>query len=110
MPKEIRQISFTAGELVLAITDYHRRRNLPLPAGHVIRVQIVSDPDIRAALFVQNDLAGIVELGIGSEMLAAALILFCINRRIPLPAESDKRLQRLGDEEVALLVIRRNDR
>ncbi len=106
MPKEVRQISFGSGEIATALTEYHRRRNLPLPSGNILRVLIEAAPAVRATLFVQNDKAGLSEIAVGSEVLAASLILYCINRRIPLPAESEKRLQRLGDETVALFVIR----
>ena len=44
---------------------------------------------------------------ISAEILAASLILFCINHKIPIPVEATKRLQKVGDG-VALFVVKRH--
>jgi hypothetical protein len=107
MPKEVRQITFNGAEIANAITDYHRRRNLPMPSGNIVRVRVTADPEISATLRIQDDANRMNTVEVSAATLAAALILFCINRGIPLPAEAEKRLQRIGDEDIALLVIRR---
>jgi hypothetical protein len=107
MPKEMRQILFSAGEVVSAVTDYHRRRNLPLPLGTVLRCVILDDPEVRGVLVIQSDDRQLIDLAITAEMLAASLILYCINRKIPLPAEAEKKLQKVGENGVALFVITR---
>ena len=38
------------------------------------------------------------EMVVESTTLAAALILYCRDRKIPLPASADKSLQRFGDQ------------
>ncbi len=107
MPTEIRQITFRAQEVILAITEYYRRRNLPLPLGSAVGVTFDGDTQISAVMSIQTAQGDMTPVPVTSEVLAAALILFCINRKIPLPAESEKRLQKVGADLLALVVIRR---
>jgi hypothetical protein len=106
MPKEMRQIMFGPPEIMTAILEYHRRRSIALPAGTAVRCFITDEPELSAILFIQGDGAGMTELPLTAETLAAALILYCINRRIPLPAEAEKRLRKLADDRVALFMIK----
>ncbi len=105
MPTEMRQSVFRMVEVVTAVTDYHRRRGIALPIGTVVGVDIVEEDGVHGALLVQGD-SVTTRFDVKAEVLAAALILFCINRKIPLPVDADKRLQRVGDG-VALMVMRR---
>jgi hypothetical protein len=107
MPREMRQIMFRAPEVMTAITEYHRRRTLPLPSGTAVGCTVTDEPSLQVTLAIQGDNGTISDLAVNAEMLAAALILYCINRNIPLPAEADKRLQKVGDDGVALIVIKR---
>jgi hypothetical protein len=107
MPREMRQIMFRTSEIMTAITEYHRRRALPMPLGTAVGCRITDEPTLQATLSVQGDNGTIADLTVNAEMLAASLILYCINRNIPLPAEADKRLQKVGDDGVALIVIKR---
>ena len=104
MTTEIRQIAFQQAEVCAAIQDYRRRRNEPLPPGSIARVDFGSGPEIVATLTIENDSTGARhEIAFDTEVLAAALILFCINRKIPLPATAQKKVQRVGDS-VALVM------
>jgi hypothetical protein len=102
MTKELRQIMFGPSEIITAITEYHKRRSLPLPRGTALRCFIADG--LSATLYIQSDDSAITELSIDAENLAAALILYCINRKIPLPVEADKRLRKLTDETAALFL------
>lgn len=106
MTKELRQIMFGPSEIVTAITEYHRRRSFAMPRGTALRCYIADEPALSATLFIETDGAGITEMSIDAESLAAALILYCINRKIPLPVEADKRLRKLTDETVALFLTK----
>ena len=107
MPREMRQIMFRAPEIMAAITEYHHRRGLDLPVGHAVGCAVTDEPALQATISVQSDRGETALVNVNAEMLAAALILYCINRQIPLPAEADKRLQKVGDDGVALIVIKR---
>ncbi len=105
MPTEMRQIVFRMVEVITAVTDYHRRRGIPLPTGSIVGTEIIEEDAIHAVIFIQAE-NGTTKFEVKAEVLAASLILFCINRKIPLPADADKRLQKVGDG-AALLVTRR---
>ena len=98
MTTEIRQIAFQPAEVCAALQDYRRRRNEPLPAGSIANVDFGTGPDIVVTLTIENDSTGARhEVAFTTEIVAAALILFCINRKIPLPATAQKKVQRIGD-------------
>jgi hypothetical protein len=107
MPREMRQIMFRAPEIMTAITEYHRRRSIALPQGAAIGCKVADEGGLSVTLTIQSDSGQTTELSVNAEVLAASLILYCINRKIPLPAEADKRLQKVGDDGVALIVIKR---
>lgn len=113
MPSEMRQILFRTPEVAQAVTEYHRRMRTPLPAGTIVRCTAESD-DSDSATRVRMVIAlddpetthpggAHREIVIDGPPLAAALILFCRDRRIPLPANAKKSLQRVGDQ-VGLVV------
>jgi len=107
MPRELRQIMFRAPEIMTAITEYHRRRAMALPLGTAIGCKVTDDPALSVTLSIEADGGALSKITVDPEVLAASLILYCINRKIPLPAEADKRLQKVGDDGVALIVIKR---
>jgi len=107
MPRELRQIMFRAPEIMTAITAYHRRRAIALPEGTAIGCKVTDDPALSVTLSIEAGDGTRSDLTVNAEVLAASLILYCINRQIPLPAEADKRLQKVGDDGVALIVIKR---
>jgi len=107
MPREMRQIMFRAPEIMTAITEYHRRRSIALPHGTAVGCKVADEGGLSVTLIIKSDAGQSIELPIIAEVLAASLILYCINRKIPLPAEADKRLQKVGDDGVALIVIKR---
>ena len=107
MPSEVRQLLFKSREIIVAITEYFNRRGLTLPNGTASGVAIVEGQPVQAILDIVTDQGETVAVEVNAEMLAASLILYCINRKIPLPAEADKRLQRVHEDSVALVVVKR---
>lgn len=119
MVSELRHIIFRPFEVVDAYREFCRRSGTPLPAGTVVgcgpeadgagaplRFRIVIAPD--AADGKAGAEAGDAprrEVVVDSATLAAALILYCRDRRIPLPASADKSLQRFGDQVCLLATI-----
>jgi hypothetical protein len=106
MATELRLITFREGEVIQALTLYHRRRNLPLPNGTAIRARSVETGRVGVLLTIRADDGKDTEVSIGDEELAAALLLFCFDRRIPMPALSEKRLYRVGGELGLVVSIR----
>ena len=106
MPSEVRQLLFQARELILAVTEYYHRRGLPLPVGTASRIAIADEQPIHAILDITTDQGETVNIELNAEALAAALILYCINRKIPLPADADKKLKRVQEDAIALVVVK----
>ena len=112
MPSEIRHIMFRPGEVVQALANYYRRLGEPLPAGTVLRCNPECHETggivrVRFAIAPDQGHGGEQPADGGSthrEMiaegpaLAAALILYCRDRGIPLPARADKSLQLFGEQ------------
>ncbi len=107
MPAEIRHILFRPVEVVRAIAEYYRRMQMPLPPGSVVR-SVVEDAAgvVRFTMVVSND-DGTIRNSVVTEgvQLAASLILFCRDRRVPLPSDSGKGLRKM-DDWLALVVTR----
>lgn len=113
MPSETRQILFRIPEVAQALAEYHRRMRTPLPAGTIIRCAPESDdpggtPRVRMVIALDGPEAtgpggSHREVVIDGPVLAAALILHCRDRRIPLPASAKKALRHVGDQ-VGLIV------
>ncbi len=94
MPMEIRNIIFSANEVLFAFKDFRQRKGDPLPAGSILNYKIIEKPNLQVRIVMACDPDGHKQtITFESEELAAALILFCINRKIPLPADSAKTLQ-----------------
>jgi hypothetical protein len=106
MPSEVRQLLFRSREIILAVTEYYYRRGLALPVGTAARVSIIDDQGVGALLGIDADTGESVEIPIPGDTLLAALILYCINRKIPLPVEADKTLRRVQDDAVALVIVK----
>ncbi len=104
MPTEIRNIIFSTNEVLFAVKDFRQRKKDPLPSGSILDCKMIEKPEVHARIEMACDPDGAKRtITFESEELAAALILFCINRRIPLPANAIKILQ-LFDGELGLVV------
>jgi hypothetical protein len=106
---------FRPPEVVQALASYHRRLGTPLPAGTVLRCdpecQNTGSP-IRVHIAIATaDESAHQEVTVEGPALAAALILYCRDRGIPLPARADKSLQLFGEQVclVATINAKRDD-
>ncbi|HEV7367701.1 hypothetical protein [Arenibaculum sp.] len=88
--KELRCIVFSERELVSAIIDRKRKRGEPLPPGTVQAVRFSVEDTVTTVLEVVNDHGRTEEFTLPESEVAAALISYCMGRRVPLPAESEK--------------------
>jgi hypothetical protein len=75
VPAELRQITFTSTEVMVAIRDHRRRTRNPLPTGTVAGFEMRSDNGIYADMAIADDATGKkTTIRITDEALAAALI------------------------------------
>ena len=112
MVSEVRHILFRPFEVVQAVAEFCRRSGEPLSPGTVIRCgpeNTGPGTPIKFRMTVAPDEAGTPQeprdIVIDSPILAAALILYCRDRRIPLPATADKSLQQFGDQVCLMATI-----
>jgi hypothetical protein len=93
LPAELRLIIFSATEVMVAVRDHRRRIRNPLPTGTVAGFEMRSDDGIYADLAIADDATGKkTTIRINDEALAAALILYCIDHKIPMPVKATKSL------------------
>ena len=106
MPTELREIAFRESEFFNAVRDYRLRRGEPLPVGSVLGIDLNEDPSLSAIIRIgDDDGASIETIALQAESIAAALILLCINRKIPLPAHADKSVLKAGDNVILKINI-----
>jgi hypothetical protein len=105
MPTEMRYIVFTPNEILRSITQYSQRRREPLPRGTVTNLKIEEQPEIRVVLSITGDTKTVADTVIfqGAE-LAAALVMYCIEHKIPLPATGARKTLRMIDHQLGLEV------
>lgn len=107
MATEYRQIVFAPKETVRAVVDYRKWRKDPLPDGRFLKFEMRTDP-ISADFTVQAG-EGAREFSAAADELASALILFCINHKIPIPAKSKKDLKYVGDKLALTITMDEHD-
>ena len=107
MPGEVRYIIFSELEVLSALTEYRKRRNNRLPSSEKVEVTIRDKPKIVVTLAIVPEGKQMpLEFVFEGEELAAALIMFCIGRTIPLPATGvSKSIQLVGDS-IALQILK----
>ncbi|GEO39060.1 hypothetical protein GGE65_006863 [Skermanella aerolata] len=104
--RELRCIVFTERELISAVIGRRRKRNEELPQGTVESVKFRTGDTIETIMEVKDDYGRITSLHLPEPEVAAALIAFCMGRKIPLPVEAEKTLHVIKD--AATLIITMN--
>ena len=108
MPSEIRHVLFRPAEVVHAVKEYYRRSQQSHPRGTVLHCAAEATGTggaVRFRITIAPDTADGPQQDVVIEgpTLAAALILHCKIRQIPLPAGGEKSLQCFG-EQLGLVV------
>jgi hypothetical protein len=102
MPTELRHVLFKPAEVVEALVLHRRRTGEPLPSGSIVACgveQAGPAAPVGFHLAVERDCGGPdarYEVRVEGPELCAALLLYCRERRVPMPAKADKSLQRFG--------------
>lgn len=114
LPSEFRRLVFTTKELVEAITAHGTRLGRPLPAGNLARCEVVSEPEVSVRLEIENTLeadpAGTGsgkrhEITLEPAFVVAALLRFCMDRRIPVARMASKALEPAGERLALVLTL-----
>ena len=99
MITEIRHILFQNEDLIRALVEYKKKKNDPLPPGSIIDFKIESNQQIiRCILKIYSDKCGEkIDFNFEHEEIRDALVMFCLYKKIPLPAKVRKDLRMFGD-------------
>ncbi|MFC4235000.1 hypothetical protein ACFOY8_07170 [Thalassospira xianhensis] len=103
--RELRCIIFEESELIKALVGYRRRTGKPLPPGQIGKLEIQKSPEIAARLNIIADHGDPIIVPAAGAELAAALIAYCIDVRVPVPASSKKSITMI-DGHVALKIMK----
>ena len=91
MPHEMRKIVFTADELQAALVNYALRTNKKLPNATINNILVEEKEGVTANIVYMRD--GTEEaksVEFTPNDVAAAIILYCSTRKIPLPRDAKK--------------------
>lgn len=106
MPTEFRRIVFSNEELLDALQAARDMAGGKLPAGRIVGCILSAEPSLTARLTVAPDGCGPgepigtesgVTVDLDPEFVGAALLLHCRRNKIPIPRNSEKSLQVVGD-------------
>ena len=93
LPKELRKLTFSAGELQAAVMDYCLRTKIPVPKANIQDLVLSDDPEETVTIQFMPTEGQISEVKLAREQVAASLIRFCGLNAIPLPRNAQKVLQ-----------------
>jgi len=103
MPSELRQIIFTNEELVAAIQLLYQRSRQAFPRGRVWDITVSEDNGCQVDCDVVDTKNFRDRVTVSGEKLAAALILYCMTHKVPIPAAARKTLN-IVNKQLALRV------
>ncbi len=101
--RELRCIVFSETELLNAIIERRRQSRESLPVGTIRGVTFSRRGGVSATLVVVDDYGEDRSVKIPVSELAAALVSYCIERKIPMPRHSTRSLEVI-DGAVTLLL------
>ena len=107
MPIDIRVMMYTDQEVVAALSAYFRRAGKPLTVGTIKSFIVEDEPAMSVDLSVETVDGEIVRHNVDETDLAAALLMDAVTRKVPLSAESNKRLY-LIEDHVSLVIDQRH--
>ena len=109
VPQEFRQLVFTEKEVIEALSQHCVRMNRSLPEGSAVKCNLTSKPEIAVELVIQNVSEGRADTGthasvaLEAAFVGAALLRFCMDKKIPIPRKGQKALQ-IADSALLLTI------
>lgn len=105
MPSEVRNIVFNNDEVFRALSHYRARKGEPLPEGELFKFVVESKPKVRVVLAIAIDRSDRMEpFEFSSKEIGAALVMYCITLKIPLPARGAQKALQVTGDSIALVV------
>ena len=105
MVAEVRYLAFTPKDTVNAVSHYLRQIRRPLPHGQVVEYEAERSPPGLHLVIRPDGEERNHAVRLSSEALAAAMVLYCRYRKVPLPAKAAKVLSVSGDRFVLIVGV-----
>jgi hypothetical protein len=106
--KELRCIVFNEQEVANAILDRRRRQREPVPAGQIAGVTYKMGEAFTVSLYLLQDNGALEQEVVRGDEVLAAMIAFCMGRRIPLPVAAEKFLFLVNNALTLMITINFN--
>ena len=99
MPSEFRQVRFSNSELIEILSDYNQVAQNKLPEGKIVSCTPVAEAEVAVCLELVDQSSGETQIAsLAPELVAAALLRYCIRQRILMPRGATKTIKIHGDE------------
>lgn len=109
MVAEVRYLAFSPKDTVNAVSHYLRQVKRPLPHGQVVEYEAERSPPGLHLVIRPDGRERNHAVRLSSEALAAAMVLYCRYRKVPLPAKAAKVLSVSGDRFVLMVGVGLSD-
>lgn len=104
MPTELRRLIFSREELVKAISNFREVSGNGIPAGNIVYCQIMRNSDLSVSVkFLPEGESQFQSEQLGVDIIGPALMKYCLDHKIPLPRNSEKAIEVIG-ENIAMTV------
>jgi hypothetical protein len=90
---EVRYIVFTADETRNAVIGFVQKQGHLATPGDVAAVELVGPNEAPSAIVKLQPALAKKPINLGAQYLVAALLLYCMDRRIPLPKQAEKKVE-----------------
>ena len=106
MPVETRRIAFSEGEVIDAIGQFAKATHHPMPPGKITACEITNKSGFAATVTVSHMADGSSHaVRFDSASTAAALIRYCIEKKIPIPKAAEKSVEPQGNGLALILQL-----
>lgn len=96
MVKELRELVFSAKDLIEAIKIFPNKKSLKLPDGKITGLSIVDDAYVFAIVQVVTPLDEKMEDAVlDAPILAALMLYYCKTHNIPIPKNAEKKIAKV---------------
>jgi hypothetical protein len=90
---EVRYIVFTADEMRNAVIGFIQKQGHIAATSDVAAVELVGPNEAPSAIVKLQPALAKKPIKLGAQYLIAALLLYCMDRRIPIPKQAEKKVE-----------------
>ena len=103
--KEFRCIVFSDQEAISAVIDRRKKQREQLPVGTILGLIANTEAGTGFILQTVDDYGKKTPVDIAVPEMAAALVSYCLGRRIPMPASAKKGIEVMGSDITLVMTI-----